>query len=329
LTSVLVTGAAGFIGSHASEHFLNRGCRVLGIDNFDPWYDRRIKEANLAAARAHASFEFAELDLCDLSSLRERVGSFEPDLVIHLAGRTGVRPSVEDPLAYVHANYEATVNVLEVMREVQCGRFVFGSSSSVYGGSTRVPFAEDEVPDTPISPYAATKRACELMNHVYHDLHGFSIANLRFFTVYGPRQRPDLAIHRFTRRIDAGQPVTLYGDGSSSRDYTYVSDIIDGIDRASQRLFRSDLPVFETYNLGESRPIVLIGLVRTIERELGRSANIEWLPPQPGDMPQTHADITRARRDLGYRPSVGIEEGIRRFAEWYREHRTILSNTAP
>jgi UDP-glucuronate 4-epimerase len=329
LISVLVTGAAGFIGSHTCECYLNLGWRVLGIDNFDPWYARAIKEANLAAASRSTALELLELDLTDVPELTRQLARFQPDIVVHLAARTGVRPSVEDPVAYVHANYEATVALLQAMKAVGCTKLVFGSSSSVYGGSSRVPFAEDEVSDTPISPYAATKRGCELMNHVFHSLHGFSVANLRFFTVYGPRQRPDLAIHRFTRMIDLGQPVTLYGDGSSSRDYTYITDIVDGVRGATQRLLDSELALFETFNLGESKPIVLLGLVRLIEQALGKQADIQWLPAQPGDMKETHADISRARGVLGYHPSVRMEEGVRRFVEWYTVARPVLLESQP
>ena len=309
----LVTGAAGFIGSWLTERLLERGDRVVGFDNFDPFYDRAIKEANLETARESERFRLVEGDLRDPRAVADlfRAGPF--DAVVHLAARAGVRPSLADPAGYVETNLTGTVHLLEAMRGGGSRRLVFASSSSVYGNNRKVPFHEDDRVDFPISPYAATKKAGEEICHVYHAVHGFSVIALRFFTAYGPRQRPEMAIHAFTRRIFAGDPIPVFGDGSAARDYTYVTDTVDGILACTRQRFG-----FEIFNLGESQTVTLSRLVELLEHSLGRKAILDRQPPQPGDVPITFADIAKARAQLGYDPKVKIEEGIPRFVEWFR-----------
>jgi UDP-glucuronate 4-epimerase len=311
---VLVTGAAGFIGSHTCRAFLDDGWDVLGVDNFDPFYDRSLKEAALADLVGYPAFQFVEGDIREQSALTRLLDG--ASVVVHLAARPGVRPSIEDPELYVSLNVQGTVSVLEACRRAGVRRVVFGSSSSVYGDDTPVPFREDAEAATPISPYAATKRSAELHCRVYVHLHRMRIASLRFFTVYGPRQRPDLAIHRFTRLLAAGESVRRYGNGSSERDYTHIDDILLGIKGAAE--WTSDpAPAFEIFNLGESRTVSLNRLIELISDALGVSPRIEEVAPQPGDVRRTCADITKARRVLGYRPTVTIEDGISQFAKWY------------
>ncbi|MEE9576378.1 MAG: NAD-dependent epimerase/dehydratase family protein [Gemmatimonadota bacterium] len=316
---VLVTGAAGFIGSHLVDRFLERGADVVGLDNFDDFYDPEVKRRNLGGALGHPGFRLVEADIRDGARLREALP--DPiDCLVHLAARAGVRPSIEQPLLYQDVNVRGTQELLELAREREIRRFVFGSSSSVYGNSRDVPFSESDPVDRPISPYAATKRAGELICHAYHHLFGLGIVALRFFTVYGPRQRPDLAIHRFTRLLSEGQPIQQYGDGTSRRDYTYIDDIVQGIEGAISYLER--VPgAFEIVNLGESDAVELSPLIGLIAAALDVEPQIELLPPQPGDVEQTFADIGKARELLGYRPGTRIEEGIPRFVEWYLENR--------
>jgi UDP-glucuronate 4-epimerase len=316
---VIVTGAAGFIGSHFVERMLARGARVVGIDNFDPFYAPRVKRRNLQAALASDRFALVEADIRDCAGLVDAVaaaGGEGADAVVHLAARAGVRPSIAEPLLYSQVNLDGTVCVLEMARALGITRFVFGSSSSVYGNNARVPFAESDPVDGPISPYAATKRAGELLCHTYHHLYGVSVACVRFFTVYGPRQRPDLAIHSFARRMSAGEPITLFGDGSSQRDYTYVDDIVDGTEAALA--FTAGEPRFDIFNLGESRTTTLLRLVELLSSALGVEPRVVWEPPQPGDVERTYADVSKARRELGYAPRVPVEDGIPRFVEWFR-----------
>ena len=316
---VIVTGAAGFIGSHLVDRLLARGDRVVGVDSFDTFYDPAIKRRNLEGALAGGGFALAEADIRDLQAMGDavrRAGGEGADAIVHLAARAGVRPSIAQPALYADVNVNGTVQVLELARALGVRRFVFGSSSSVYGNAPRVPFSESDPVDAPISPYAATKRAGELICHTYRHLHGLSIACLRFFTVYGPRQRPDLAIHSFARRMAAGEPVPLFGDGSSQRDYTYVDDIVDGIEGALA--FTEGEPRFEIFNLGESRTTTLRRLVELLSGALGVEPRIEWKPPQPGDVERTFADVSRARRVLGYAPRVPVEDGIPRFVAWLR-----------
>ncbi|HET7691491.1 MAG TPA: NAD-dependent epimerase/dehydratase family protein [Gemmatimonadota bacterium] len=313
---VLVTGAAGFIGSWLTERLLERGVEVVGFDNFDPFYDRALKERNLETARGTSAFRLVEGDLRNRSDVSPLFSDGGFDAVMHLAAKAGVRPSLADPAAYYETNLIGTSNLLEVMREAGCLRLVFASSSSVYGNSRKVPFHEDDRVDAPISPYAATKKAGEELCHVYHAVHGFSVLALRFFTAYGPRQRPEMAIHAFTRRLFAGEPIPVFGDGSMERDFTYIDDVVDGVVSALDYVLRSQ--TFEIVNLGESEPIRLSRLVSALERATGREATIDRRPVPPGDVDRTFADVSRARRLLGYDPHVGIDEGLRRFVEWYR-----------
>jgi UDP-glucuronate 4-epimerase len=315
--SILVTGGAGFIGSHVVDRLVERGERVVCLDNFDDYYAPERKRANIAGALATGRLELVEGDVRDADLCGSLMADGEVRGVIHLAARAGVRPSIERPDLYVSVNCEGTAVLLEAARRAGVERFVFGSSSSVYGMNAKVPFSEGDPIERPISPYAATKRAGELLCHVHHHLYGLSVACLRFFTVYGPRQRPDLAIHKFTRLIAEGRPIPVYGDGTSRRDYTYCDDVADGV------LAALDLPAdglgFEIVNLGNSEPVELRRLIVLIEEALGREAVIERLPDQPGDVPVTYADVGKARRLLGYEPKVPIERGIARFVEWFRE----------
>jgi UDP-glucuronate 4-epimerase len=314
---ILVTGAAGFIGSHVCEALLARGDEVIGLDNFDPFYARLVKERNLEGLRRTAGFRFVEADI-----VRDGLPLDGVSVVLHLAARPGVRPSLEDPASYSETNVTGTVRVFEAVRRAGIRRIVFGSSSSVYGDATPPPFAEDAPAAWPISPYAASKRAGELMAQAFAHLYGLQIACLRFFTVYGPRQRPDLAIHRFTRLIAAGQPVRMHGDGSSERDYTYITDCVDGVLSAVEWTGRPRPGagaggVAEAINIGGGERVRLDRLIDLIGRTLRRDVRIERHGDQPGDVRLTAADLRRAERELGYRPTVGIEEGIRQFVRWY------------
>ncbi|HEY8485624.1 MAG TPA: GDP-mannose 4,6-dehydratase [Longimicrobiales bacterium] len=314
---VLVTGAAGFIGSHLVDHLLELGHTVIGVDNFDPFYSPEEKRRNLTAAQAHPRFRLIETDCAELETLEAALRDVEFDVVVHLAARAGVRPSIAEPLTYIRANVLATQAMLELARRRGVTRFVFGSSSSVYGNNAKVPFAEDDPVERPISPYAATKRACELLCHTYHHLHGMGVLSLRFFTVYGPRQRPDLAIRKFATLMLRGRPVPLYGDGSTERDYTWIDDIVRGIAAAIQRT-RAVPGEFEIINLGGSRTTSLARLVELIAESLGIKPHIDRHPMQPGDVLRTYADVSKAERLLGYRPTTPVEVGIPRFIEWLR-----------
>lgn len=321
MSRVLLTGAAGFIGSHVAESLVSRGDDVVGLDNFDAFYPREVKEANLAAVRRSPRFRLVEGDIRDRDLV---AGLLEAgDAVIHLAARAGVRPSLDDPALYASVNVEGTAVLLDAARRAGVQRFVFGSSSSVYGDSAPVPFSEEWPALDPISPYAATKRAGELLCATFAQLYGLRAIALRLFTVYGPRQRPDLAIHKFTRLISEGRPVPFYGDGSSERDYTYISDIVAGVQAAldwTQGAGRGEgTGALEIVNLGESRTTRLDALVGLIARSLGRDARLERLPAQPGDVRRTCADVRKAARLLGYRPTTTVEEGIPRFVRWYGE----------
>jgi UDP-glucuronate 4-epimerase len=314
---ILVTGAAGFIGSHLCERLLASGQEVAGVDNFDPFYARAVKEANLAGLRGRQGFTFVEADVVGDPMPLDGVTA-----IVHLAARPGVQPSLTNPTGYMESNVTATTRLLDQARREGVTRIVFGSSSSVYGESTPAPFAEDAVADAQISPYAASKRAGELVCRVFAHLYGTRIACLRFFTVYGPRQRPDLAIHRFTARIAAGQPIQMRGDGSSERDYTYVSDVVDGILAAldwTASAGRNGSEPWRVFNLGGGGRVRLDHLIELIGTAVGRAPIIERGADQPGDVSLTAADLSRSARELGYRPKVGIEEGIQRFVAWYRE----------
>jgi UDP-glucuronate 4-epimerase len=316
VTRVLVTGAAGFIGSHLVEALSRRGDEIMGIDNFDPFYPRRMKEANLAEMGALPGFTFCEQDMLDVEAVARLL---TPDtVVVHLAAKAGVRPSIADPIGYARANVTGTAAVLEAARRVGATRIVFGSSSSVYGDSTPVPFKEDAVAVEPVSPYAATKRAGELFLHSIAPIYGFRAVSLRFFTVYGPRQRPDLAIHAFARKMVEGRTLTLFGDGTQARDYTYCDDIVAGVLSAIEWTERAPVGV-ETFNLGGNRSIQTEAMVREIAGALGIEPRIEWAPMQPGDVQQTAADLTKSSRVLGYMPRTPFPDGVRRFVTWYRE----------
>jgi UDP-glucuronate 4-epimerase len=310
---VLVTGAAGFIGSHVCEALLARGDDVIGLDNFDPFYPRAIKEQNLAAVRGSARFRFIEADITSDPLPLDGVAA-----VLHLAAKPGVGPSLQDPAGYAQVNVTGTARVLDAARRAGVTRVVFGSSSSIYGDTTPVPFAEDAPAIEPISPYAATKRAGELLAHVFAHLYGMRVLCLRFFTVYGPRQRPDLAIHRFTDLIARDQPVRMHGDGSSERDYTYITDAVDGALAALDWTGRpGPAGVCIAVNVGGGERVRLDRLIGLIAHAAGREARVERYPDQPGDVHLTAADLGRAQRELAYRPRVRIAEGIRHFVRWY------------
>ncbi|MCX6777919.1 MAG: GDP-mannose 4,6-dehydratase [Candidatus Micrarchaeota archaeon] len=310
---ILVTGGAGFIGSHLCERLLSLGHKVSAIDNFDPFYPKEVKLRNIEKVKANANFRFFEADIRDAKEISAIFRSSKPEAVIHLAAKAGVRPSLADPAGYQRTNVLGTINMLEASRASNISNFIFGSSSSVYGDNKKVPFSEADRVDGQISPYAQTKRSAELYCKFYARNYGMPITCLRFFTVYGPRQRPDLAIHKFTKNMLLGKPVELFGDVSSSRDYTYVGDIVDGItaclDRKSQ---------FEIFNLGNSSPIALSELVSRIEKATGKKAKIRRLPSQPGDVRITYADISKAKKMLGYSPKFDFDRGLSIFVDWMK-----------
>jgi UDP-glucuronate 4-epimerase len=311
----LVTGGAGFIGSHVCERLLRDGHAVWTFDDLNNFYDPQLKRRNLCDIQSLAKpFEFVHGDLTDRAALDELFGSVKFDQVIHLAARAGVRPSLAEPALYQRVNVEGTVNVLEAARNHRVKKIIIASSSSVYGVNSKVPFSESDPIFSAISPYAASKLACESLGHVYHHVYGMDVAVLRLFTVYGPRQRPDLAIRKFATLIHAGKPIPVYGDGSMARDYTYITDTVDGIIAATQKEFG-----FEIFNLGESQTVKLGRLIELLEAALGRKAVIDRQPQQPGDVPVTFADITKARARLGYNPQVKIEPGIKLFIDWFRK----------
>ncbi|HET6342547.1 MAG TPA: NAD-dependent epimerase/dehydratase family protein [Gemmatimonadota bacterium] len=314
---ILVTGGAGFIGSHLCEALISRGAEVVAFDSFDPFYPRAIKERNLTALLGRDRFRLVEGDLREPADVEAALAAGRFDAVAHLAARAGVRPSLEDPGGYMSTNIGGTAVLLEGMRRAGCSRLVFGSSSSVYGNSRDVPLRETDRVDRPVSPYAMTKKAGEELCHVYHHAYGFSVMSLRFFTVYGPRQRPDMAIHRFVRLMEEGRPIPVFGDGTTERDYTYFSDIVAGVVAAVDWVRRED--GFEIVNLGESVPVRLDELIAELAEATGRQPRIERLPMPLGDVERTCADIGRARELLGYDPSTGIKEGVEAFVRWYRE----------
>jgi UDP-glucuronate 4-epimerase len=313
---ILITGAAGFIGSSVADALLARGDAVIAIDNFNHYYDPDIKRTNIAEAAANPNYVLLEVDICDRDRIEAIFASEQPDVVLHLAARAGVRPSLKDPNLYHRVNVIGSQHILDACRGSSASHLVFASSSSVYGGSTEVPFTEENPVARPISPYAATKRMNELMAHVYSHVYGLKVTMLRFFTVYGPRQRPDMAIHKFTHLIDRGEHVPMFGDGSTQRDYTYIDDCVQGVVAAIDRPF-----AYEIVNLGEHHTTCLRDLIDLIAKHVGKSARIEQLPLQPGDVTITYADIEKARRLLGYSPGFSMDEGIRRFVQWYRERR--------
>jgi UDP-glucuronate 4-epimerase len=314
---ILLTGGAGFIGSHVAEALIRRGTKLSIVDNLDSFYAPSRKQLNLQEIRKAGTCEFFEADVRDMDALRKIAKQIQPEIVIHLAARAGVRPSIEQPALYESVNVAGTVNILEIAREFKVQRLIFGSSSSVYGITNNVPFCEDDLKTRPISPYAATKLAAELMCYTYTHLYGLTTICLRFFTVYGPRQRPDLAIHKFTALIESGKPIPVYGDGSMGRDYTYVDDIVAGVVESLEYVPESEVP-FEVFNLGNSHPVRLAELIAQLEAATGKKALQERLPDQPGDVPITWASIDKAKRFLGYSPKTSMEQGLRNFVDWYR-----------
>jgi UDP-glucuronate 4-epimerase len=311
----LITGGAGFIGSHLVDRLLATDVEnVTVVDDFNDFYDPSIKHNNIQDHLKDSRYRIHEVDIRDRTALEEIFAGNSFDCVVHLAARAGVRPSLSEPQLYTETNINGTLNLLELARRHEIMQFVFGSSSSVYGINAKVPFSEDDPIRQPISPYAATKGAGELLCHTYSHLYGLRCVCLRFFTVYGPRQRPDLAIHKFAKLISAGKPIPVFGDGATRRDYTYVDDIIDGVIAA----INYDKTSYEVFNLGESRTVELNELISLLEKELDTHAIIDRQPSQPGDVPQTFADISKARALLGYDPKTQIEQGLRRFVEWFR-----------
>jgi UDP-glucuronate 4-epimerase len=310
---VLVTGAAGFIGSHVAHALAQRGLAVIGIDNFDAFYSRESKRENLS--QIGARFRFIEADICDEEAMRAVFERERPGGVIHLAARAGVRPSIEQPVLYARVNVVGTMVVLHEAARAGCSRVVCASSSSVYGNNPKTPFAETDSVDHPISPYAATKKACELLGHAHHHLTGMPTAMLRFFTVFGPRQRPDLAISLFMGRIARGEAIPVFGDGSTSRDYTYIDDVVAGVMSAYERV-----PAFgyRIWNLGGNRPVPLSEMIATIERVVGGKALVDRRPMPAGDVERTYADLTRSASELGFRPTTLFEAGVARQWEWMR-----------
>jgi UDP-glucuronate 4-epimerase len=311
---VLVTGAAGFIGSHLCERLLADGHNVVGLDNFDTSYNPQTKHNNIAGCIAKKQFKLVEGDIRDSGCIENILKADKIEMIFHLAAKAGVRPSIEDPAGYHDVNIRGTLILLEAAKKHGIKKFIFASSSSVYGNNEKVPFSETDNVDYPISPYAATKKASELFCYTYSHLYGIDMTCLRFFTVYGPRQRPDLAIHKFTKLIEAGEPIPVFGDGSMMRDHTYIDDVMDGVIGA-MRVCKG----YEIYNLGESRPVRLDELIRQIENALGKKAVINRLQLQPGDVIKTYADVSKAVSRIGYKPKTPLEEGLKKFVEWFRK----------
>ncbi len=330
---VLVTGAAGFIGSNLSLRLLARGDEVLGIDNLNDYYDVRLKEARLDRLTPHPNFGFARLDIADRPALATAFKDFRPERVVNLAAQAGVRYSIENPYAYVESNLVGFINILEACRHDKVEHLVYASSSSVYGANRKLPFSVRDAVDHPVSLYAATKKANELMAHTYSHLYGLPTTGLRFFTVYGPWGRPDMALFLFTRKILAGEPIDVFNHGHHTRDFTYIDDIVEGVIRTLDRVPAPDPdydPVhpnaatssapYRVYNIGNSHPVQLSHYIEVLEDCLGRKAEKNLLPLQPGDVPDTSAEVTELTNDTGYRPSTPVEQGVRRFVEWYRSY---------
>jgi UDP-glucuronate 4-epimerase len=314
MKNILITGGAGFIGSHLVDQLLAEGdWNVTVVDDFNDFYAPSIKRANISAHLSNPNYKLIEADIRDRNALGKAFSGTQYGCIVHLAARAGVRSSLSEPRLYLETNVNGTLNLLELARKNAVRQFVFGSSSSVYGVNEKVPFSEDDPIFNPISPYAATKAAAELICHTYSHLYDMRIVCLRFFTVYGARQRPDLAIHKFAKLISAGQPISVFGDGTTRRDYTYIDDILAGV-RAAIDYKQSK---YEVINLGESRTVELRELISLLEKELGKTARIDWQPLQPGDVPQTFANISKARKLLAYNPQTDIESGLHRFIEWF------------
>lgn len=309
---ILLTGGAGFIGSHLADRLLNEKIEVVVIDDFNDYYDPKIKRKNVEKHLKNKNYKLFEGDICDLGLLEKIFSSYPFKMIVHFAARAGVRASLKNPLLYERTNGIGTLNLLECARKFEVKNFIFASSSSVYGINSKLPFSEEDPIEKPISPYASTKRANELMCFTYHHLYGLNITCLRFFTVYGPRQRPEMAIYKFTNLIYKDREVPVFGDGKARRDFTYIDDIMEGVLSAMEKCYP-----FEIINLGESKTIELLELIKMIEENLGKKANIKFLPPEAGDVPITYADIKKAKKLLGYNPKYPIEEGIKEFVRWF------------
>lgn len=317
MKNYLITGGAGFIGSSLADNLLKENNRVIVIDNFCDFYDPKLKENNITKALSNPNYKLYRRDIRDKEALKEIFDNNQIDCVIHLAAMAGVRPSIENPILYQEVNCVGTQNILEEMKSHNVLNLVMASSSSVYGNTKEVPFSENMVVDYAISPYAATKKANEVMTHVYHKLHGMNVIMLRFFTVYGPKQRPDLAINKFTRLMLNNEEIPMFGDGTTSRDYTYIDDIVSGI-KASMNYVEKNSDVYEIINLGNSSPISLKEMINTIGEVLGVTPKINTLPMQPGDVDRTYADTTKAKNILNYEPKTSFKTGIEKFVEWYK-----------
>lgn len=322
MKTYFITGAAGFIGSSLAEKLLKEGYKVIGIDNFCDFYNPTIKENNVKELMNNEKFKLYRKDIRDRQAIQEIFDSNNIDVVIHLAAMAGVRPSIENPILYQEVNCMGTQNILEEMKKHNITNLVMASSSSVYGNCKTVPFKEDMIVDFAISPYAATKKANEVMTHVYHKLSNFNVIMLRFFTVFGPKQRPDLAINKFTRFMLEDKEIPMFGDGTTSRDYTYIDDIVDGITK-SIKYVENNNNVYEIINLGNSTPVTLKEMINTIAKVLNKEAKINQLPMQPGDVERTYADISKAKELIGYNPKTSFEKGIENFVEWYKINKKL------
>jgi UDP-glucuronate 4-epimerase len=318
--TILITGGAGFIGSNLADALIAQGIRVISLDNFDGFYPRSMKESNISSAQGSPLFTSIEGDIRDKETLETIFEKYPIDIVIHLAAKAGVRPSILRPVEYFDVNVNGTLNILETMKGHGVKKMIFASSSSVYGNNEKMPYSETDNVDHPISPYAASKKSCELITHTYHHLYDFNIINLRFFTVFGPRQRPDLAIHKFFKNIYTNTPIEMYGDGSTSRDYTYVADIISGIIGAIDHLRQHD-HVYETINLGNHTPVKLSRLVEMIEDVTQKKIIIKNMPLQMGDVNITFADISKAQKLFDYHPRTPLRDGLVKFKNWYEKNK--------
>lgn len=326
MRSTLVTGAAGFIGFHLSQQLLDSGKNVIGIDNLNDYYDVSLKQARLEQLLKHKNFQFFQLDLANRSKVAELFTNYKPEQVIHLAAQAGVRYSLTHPNAYVDSNLISFVNILEGCRYAQVQHLVYASSSSVYGANTKIPFAVGDKVDHPVSLYAATKRANELMAYTYSHLYQIPTTGLRFFTVYGPWGRPDMAYFSFTQSILSGKPIKVFNYGKMRRDFTYIDDIVEGIIRVADKIPQSasqaetKLPPYKVYNIGNNQPVNLVDFIETLENHLGVKAQKELLPIQPGDVPETYADIEELMKDTGFKPNTSLDVGLKHFVEWYRDY---------
>jgi len=317
---IVVTGGAGFIGSHLTEKLLNEGYQVIGVDDFNDFYDPKIKERNIENFKNNKKFNFYKADIRDKNKISEIFANHNPEIIVHLAARAGVRPSIKLPQLYEEVNVLGTLNLLEAAKENNCTKFIFGSSSSVYGECKNIPFKETESDLKPISPYGVSKLTAEKYCNTYNYLYKLPIICLRFFTVYGPRQRPDLAIYKFTKLLEENKPIPVFGDGNYKRDFTFISEIIDGIMGA----LNYDKTSFEIFNLGESRTTSVTDLIKLIENALGKKAKIDWQEAQAGDVPITFADVSKAEKLLGYTPRTAPEEGIKKFVDWYLKDKSSV-----